>query len=165
MPGISKTSTRLISRVALLAMLAIAGGTISAPPAFAVDTITSLDAPDLTSVRAKIKAKDWPGALAELTTIADTAQHADVYNLLGFVNRNMGAHKTALTFYQKALDYDPNHKGAHEYLGELFVKVGNMTKAHEHEVVLARLCPKGCEELEDLRKAIASGPGTAAMTN
>ena len=35
-------------------------------PAFAVDNIESTDAPDLTSARAKIAAKDYAGALAEL---------------------------------------------------------------------------------------------------
>ena len=35
-------------------------------PALAVDNIEATDAPDLTSVLAKIKAKDYAGALAEL---------------------------------------------------------------------------------------------------
>jgi tetratricopeptide (TPR) repeat protein len=142
---------------ALVLLLALAPVT-----AYAVDTITSTDAPDLTSVRAKIKSKDWSSALTELTKISDTVQHADVYNLLGFVNRNMSNHKVALTFYKKALDFNPDHKGAHEYMGELFVKTGDMAEAKKHEVILVRLCPDGCEELEDLRKSIASGPGTAA---
>jgi tetratricopeptide (TPR) repeat protein len=142
---------------ALVLLLALAPVTASA-----VDTITSTDAPDLTSVRAKIKSKDWSSALTELTKISDTVQHADVYNLLGFVNRNMSNHKVALTFYKKALDFNPDHKGAHEYMGELFVKTGDMAEAKKHEVILVRLCPDGCEELEDLRKSIASGPGTAA---
>ena len=147
----------ILSRAAIILLLALAP-----VPASAVDTVTSADAPDLTSVRAKIKGKDWPAALAELNTISNTVQHADVYNLLGFVNRNMGEHKTALTFYNKALDFNPDHKGAHEYMGELFVKTGDIAEAKKHEVILVRLCPKGCEELEDLRKAIAAGPGKAA---
>ena len=152
-----------MTRLPLAALLVVLGCAAIPPlPAFAVDTVTSTDAPDLTSVRAKIKAKDWPAALAELTTISNTVQHANVYNLLGFVNRNLGEHKKALTFYKKALDFNPDHKGAHEYMGELFVKTGDMAEAKKHEVILVRLCPDGCEELEDLRKAIAAGPGTAA---
>jgi len=46
---------------------AIALACVFATSAFAVDNVTSKDAPDLTSVRAKIKAKDYKGALAELT--------------------------------------------------------------------------------------------------
>jgi len=74
--------------------------------ALAVDTITSKDAPDLTSVRANIKAKNYQAALAELKTLADAHQNADVYSLMGFSLRKTGDYPTALTFYKKALDFD-----------------------------------------------------------
>ena len=125
-------------------------------PAFAVDTVVSKDAPDLTAVRAKIKAKDWKGAIADLNGLIDKGvQHADVYSLLGFSLRNDGDNKTAYTFYKKALEFEPNHKGALEYLGELYVKIGEVAKAREHVALLQKLCSQGCEELEDLEKAIA----------
>jgi len=126
--------------------------------AFAVDNVTSKDAPDLTSVRAKIKAKDFKGALAELTPMLVTYQHADVYNLMGFSLRKTGDQKQAYTFYQKALDFDPDHKGALEYEGELFVEMGQIDKAKANLAHLVKLCPTGCEEREDLEKAIASAP-------
>ena len=56
---------------------------------------------------------------------------------------------------KKALDFDPEHKGALEYLGELYVQTGELAKAREHVVLLTKLCPQGCEELEDLQKALA----------
>jgi Flp pilus assembly protein TadD len=124
--------------------------------AFAVDTVTSKDAPDLSSVRAKIKAKDFQAALAELRTVADTHQHADVYSLMGFSLRKTGDYATALTFYKKALDFDADHKGAREYLGELYVETGELPKAKEQLAVLQKLCPQGCEEREDLEQAIAT---------
>jgi Flp pilus assembly protein TadD len=126
--------------------------------ALAVDTVTSKDAPELTSVRAKIKAKDYRSALTELRTLADTHQHADVYSLMGFSLRKTGDYATALTFYKKALDFDANHKGAREYLGELYVETGDLGKAREQLVVLEKLCPQGCEEREDLEKALAEAP-------
>ena len=49
---------------------------------------------------------------------------------------------------------DGTVQGALEYLGELYVETGNMEKAKEQLVVLAKLCPGGCEEREDLQKAI-----------
>src|ERR1700730_2714211 len=122
--------------------------------ALAVDTITSKDAPDLTSVRAKIKAKDYPAALSELQSLADTHQHADVYSLMGFSLRKSGDYKSALTFYTKALDFDSNHKGAREYLGELYIETGDLPKAREQLAILTRLCPQGCEEREDLEQAL-----------
>lgn len=131
--------------------------TVAMSPAHAVDTPTTTEAPDLTAVRAKIKAKDFKGALVELNGMVDKGvQHADVYNLLGFSLRKTGDYTRGLTYYKKALDFDANHKGAHEYLGELYVETGQLPKAREHLAILERLCPQGCEEREDLAKAIAA---------
>ena len=107
-------------------------------------------------MRAKIKAKDFKAALAELTPMLETHQHADVYNLMGFSLRKTGDYKQAYTFYRKALDFDPEHKGALEYLGELYVETGQIDKARENVALLKKLCPGGCEELADLEQAIAS---------
>src|SRR5712691_1138232 len=148
-----KTSTLLLS--ALLMGASMTG-------ALAVDVVTSRDAPDLTSVRAKIKAKDFKAALAELTPMLATYQHPDVYNLMGFSLRKTGDYKQAYTFYRKALDFDPDHKGALEYLGELYVETGQMDKAKENVVRLKQLCPSGCEELADLEKAVNA---TSAKVN
>jgi Flp pilus assembly protein TadD len=147
-------------RMTLRAMAKLAGAAtlvvLTSSFALAVDTVTSKDAPDLTSVRAKIKLKDYPAALSELQALADTHQHADVYSLIGFSLRKTGDFKSALTFYNKALDFDSNHKGAREYLGELYIETGELPKAREQLAILTRLCPTGCEEREDLEKALAA---------
>src|SRR5437764_7768917 len=143
----------------------LVGVSLAATGALAVDNVTSRDAPDLTSVRAKIKAKDYKSALAELTPMLQTHQHADVYNLMGFSLRKTGDTGQAYTFYRKALDFNPEHKGALEYLGELYVETGQIDKARENVVLLKKLCPGGCEELEDLEQAIAAAPATTAKTN
>jgi Flp pilus assembly protein TadD len=138
--------------VALCAGVALLSGAV-----YAVDNEPSTTAPNLTKVRASIKAKDFKAALAELNGMIDrNVQHADVYNLLGFSLRKTGDYAKALTFYKKALDFDANHKGAHEYLGELYVETGQLANAREHLAVLEGLCPQGCEEREDLTKAIAA---------
>ena len=98
--------------------------------------------PTSPSVRAKIKAKDFKAALAELTPLLETHQHADVYNLMGFSLRKTGDYKQAYTFYRKALDFDPEHKGALEYLGELYVETGQIDKAKENVALLKKLCPQ-----------------------
>ena len=130
--------------------------------AYAVDNMSSTDAPDLTSVRAKIKAKDFKAAIAELTPLLETHQHADVYNMMGFSLRKLKDYKQAYTFYRKALEFDPEHKGALDYLGELYVETGQVDKAKEHVTLLKKLCPSGCEELADLEQAIA---GAAPKVN
>lgn len=149
-------------RSARLILVFCAAAAVMQSPALAVDTIVSKEAPDLTAVRAKIKAKDFRSALVDLNVMVDKGvQHADVYNLLGFSLRKSGDYTKALTFYKKALDFDAGHRGAHEYLGELYVETGQLPKAREHLAVLERLCPQGCEEREDLANAIAAvGPKT-----
>ena len=114
-------------------------------------------------MRAKIKAKDFKAALAELTPMLETHQHADVYNLMGFSLRKTGDYKQAYTFYRKALDFDPEHKGALEYLGELYVETGEIDKAKQNVALLKKLCPGGCEELADLEKAVAGRLGTSGQ--
>ena len=114
--------------------------------------------PTLTSVRAKIKAKDFKGAIAELTPLLDSHQHADVYNLLGYSLRKSGDVSRAATYYAKALDFDADHKGALEYQGEMFVEAGQLDKAKANLARLVKLCPSGCEERLDLEKAIAAAP-------
>ena len=156
---LSKTFLLLAS----VALTSVAGtSVVLTTPAQAVDTVVSKDAPDLASVRAKIKAKDYAAAIAELTPIIANTQHADVYNLMGFSLRKSGDLKQAATFYSKALDFNAEHKGALEYQGEMFVELGQLDKAKANLAKLASLCPIGCEEREDLEKAIAAAP---AKTN
>ena len=150
-----KTLQSMLAGMTLVVGLGLAQTLVSVP-ALAVDNIESTDAPDLTSVRAKIKASDYAGALAELRDLAEDTQQADVYNLLGFTLRKTGDFKTSLTYYTKALELKPDHKAAREYLGELYVETGNIEKAKEQLAVLAKLCPGGCEEREDLQQAISA---------
>ncbi len=144
-----KTSALWISALVI-------GASVAATGALAVDNITSRDTPYLAAVRAKIEAKDYKAALAELTPMLETHQHADVYSLMGFALRKTGDYKQAYTFYRKALDFDPEHKGALEYLGELYAETGQVDKARENLALLKKLCPVGCEEMFDLEEALAS---------
>ena len=149
----TKTPTSLAAGLALIVSVGLVPNLLSTA-AYAVDNMTSADAPDLSGPREKIKAKNYAGAIEDLKKIADTNQHADVYNLLGYSLRKNGDFKTALTYYTKALEFDPNHKAAREYLGELYVETGNIAKAKEQLAALTKLCPGGCEEREDLQTAI-----------
>jgi Flp pilus assembly protein TadD len=142
--------------VALAALSSLALVLAATAPTLAVDTTTPKDALDLAGARAKVKAEDWDGAIAELRALADRYQHADVYNLLGFAHRKRRDFAAAATWYAKALDFDPDHKGALEYQGELHLETGELAKAKANLARLERLCPTGCEEREDLSRAIAA---------
>ena len=130
--------------------------TLTIESARAVDNMETSGDVDLASVRAKIKAQDYKAALTELRDLAEDTQNADIYNLLGFTLRKTGDYATSLSYYTKALDLQPDHKAAREYLGELYVETGHMDKAKEQLAMLTKLCPAGCEEREDLQRAIAN---------
>ena len=152
-----------MTRTTRLAACAFAIGLSLAPAlpgaALAVDNMSAGEGIDLTSVRAKITAKNYAGALAELRDLAEDTQQADVYNLLGFTLRKTGDYATSLTYYTKALELQPDHRAAREYLGELFAETGKLDQAREQLAALVRLCPAGCEERDDLQRAIAARAG------
>ena len=122
----------------------------------AVDNSASGGKPELAAVRSKIEAKDYSAAIALLTPMTSQYQDPDVFNLLGFSYRKSGDLKQAATYYGKALDFDPAFKPAIEYQGELFLQMKDPEKAKENLAKLAKLCPSGCEEKDDLEKAIAA---------
>jgi hypothetical protein len=54
-----------------------------------------------------------------------------------------------------ALKINPNHKGAHEYIGEAYLMDGKPAEAEAHLAKLEQICGnRSCEEYQDLAKAI-----------
>lgn len=89
---------------------------------------------------------------------ADTAKpnDPDILNLLGFTHRKTGDFASALNYYKRALAINPDHRDAHEYLGELYLQTEKPEEAKQELAELVRLCPKGCSQREDLEDAIAA---------
>tara|TARA_Y100001970_G_C14100755_1_gene785345 strand:- start:588 stop:1052 length:465 start_codon:yes stop_codon:yes gene_type:complete len=81
---------------------------------------------------------------------------ADVYNLLGFSYRKHSEPNLDKAFdaYQIALEANPEHLGAHEYLGELYITLGNMDKANEMLLNLENIAGTKTIEYTKLKKAI-----------
>lgn len=128
-----------------------------AASALAAERPSLRDAPDLTAIRALIKAEKFTDAIAELNKmVAFGADHADIYNLLGFSHRKSGDLAKAALNYDKALKLDSDHISALEYQGEMFVMMRDLDKARKNLARLVKLCPNGCEERDDLQKAIAA---------
>ena len=61
----------------------------------------------------------------------------------------------AESYYDAALRIDPQHRGALEYSGELYLMTNQLPRAEERLAALDKACG-GCEELKDLREAVAS---------
>ncbi|MFQ5466627.1 MAG: tetratricopeptide repeat protein [Kiloniellaceae bacterium] len=86
--------------------------------------------------------------------IAADPKSADAYNLLGFSQRKLGNKENAFASYQKALALEPEHLGANEYLGELYLETGQIEKARERLEILDGACFLGCDEYRELKAAI-----------
>ncbi|MFO1312683.1 MAG: tetratricopeptide repeat protein [Burkholderiales bacterium] len=103
-----------------------------------------------------IKAKDWDQAVSYLSRYVNVDPvSADAQNLLGYAYRNQKKYDLAFRHYKEALRIDPKHKGAHEYIGETYLLVGDKAKAQEHLEALERICTRRCDEYQDLARAIA----------
>jgi Flp pilus assembly protein TadD len=92
--------------------------------------------------------------------VATEPTDADAWNYLGFSHRKLKKFDLALNAYQKALAIDPEHRGANEYLGELYLQTGDLTKARERLQKLDDICSFGCEEFDDLEAAIKAYEGS-----
>ncbi|MFY7962974.1 MAG: tetratricopeptide repeat protein [Elsteraceae bacterium] len=130
---------------------------VLAAPGWAAERPSLRDPPDLAQVRGLIKAEKFAEAIADLDQrVALGADHADIYNLLGFSHRKLGDLAKAAVNYERALKLDPDHASALEYQGEMFVMMRDLERARKNLARLVQLCPNGCEEREDLEKAIAA---------
>lgn len=111
---------------------------------------------DFRRAKRAVEGKRWAEAVASLEKVqAKYPKNAEVENLLGFSERNQGHMDAAFAHYEKALQLKPDHKPAHEYVGEAYLMVNNLPKAEEHLAILEKLCGgKSCEEYEDLHKDI-----------
>jgi len=139
----------LLFAVASSSPAVAAGGAPTAPAGQPID-------PDFTRGLKAIEAKDWPTAIAALKlALGRDAANPDLYNELGYAERNSGDLDAAFRDYDKALAINPKHRGAHEYVGEAYLLAGNLAKAEEHLAILNKLCLFPCEEYSDLKKKVA----------
>lgn len=132
-----------------------APGAARADPTEEQPAESALD-PDYAGGRKAIEAKDWSGAIRLLSSAAlrDT-RNADIQNYLGFAYRSSGDLPLAFKHYHRALQLNARHRGAHEYLGEAYLMIGNLDKAGEHLALLGRICLIPCEEYGLLEKKVA----------
>jgi Flp pilus assembly protein TadD len=132
--------------------------TLGAGPALAINADGSSDNaqnPDYAQAVKLFKAEDYVGAIPLLRkSVAADSRNADAYNLLGFSHRKLGQIDAALAHYGKALTLEPEHRGANEYLGELYLELGDLAKAQERLDVFDDACFFGCEEYRELKAKI-----------
>lgn len=111
----------------------------------------------LSEADALIKQKNFTAALNLLKQANKSyANNADINNLLGFSSRKLKQFAASAKYYKKALRINPNHLGALEYQGELFLQTKKVPAAKKNLAKLKKLCGENCEEYLDLKKAIGS---------
>lgn len=109
--------------------------------------------------RKAIDRMDWKSAIEALENAArHDPEDPEFQNLLGFAHRNSGNMDTAFKHYFRALELNPYHRSAHEYIGRAYLMVDQPEKALEHLKALERQCPDGCRERDLLKKAVEDYP-------
>ena len=141
----------------LLALAMVLGS----PSSRAVDDSAPADTPakaasPLVAARAHLAGQRWPAALDELRRV-NAGGNADWNNLMGYALRKQASPDldSAQRHYEAALRIDPRHRGAMEYLGELFLMKGDLARAEQQLTALGRQCLLPCEEFTDLKNAVA----------
>jgi Flp pilus assembly protein TadD len=79
---------------------------------------------------------------------------ADALNLMGYSLRKLDRAGESETYYLRALKIEPEHLGANEYLGELYLETGRPELARQRLAVLEKACQGSCEEREELAEAL-----------
>ncbi len=139
----------LVAASALLAPLVAAEPYESNPDAAARD-------PDYAAGKLAMSNKQWREAAERFAkAAAGDPDNPDLQNYLGYAYRNLRQFDTAFRHYKRAIEIDPRHRGAHEYLGETYLLIDDLPNAEKHLAALREICLLSCEELQDLGRAIA----------
>ena len=112
--------------------------------------------PEFAAGKKAVVAEDWDGAIAVLKSAAlRDPRNADIQNYIGYAYRRLRQMGPAIGHYQQALMLNPRHRSAHEHLGEAHLVLGDPATAEQHLAHLEDICLIGCEEYDDLKRAIA----------
>jgi len=146
---------------AAIALLAFAAA-VHADPTEADPDLATRDA-DYAAGKRAVDAKDWTTAVERFKRAeVRNPESADLQSYIGYSYRNLKNYDLAFTHYKRAIQLDPRHRGAHEYIGETYLLVGDVAGAERHLQALREICLLGCEELKDLEAAIAKHRGAAS---
>lgn len=115
---------------------------------------------DYAAGKRAVDRKSWAEAVPLFQRAAvRNPDNADLQNMLGYSYRNLKQYDLAFKHYNRAIELDPRHRGAHEYIGETYLLTGNLEGARKHLKALQEICLLPCDELTDLERAIAAYSG------
>lgn len=141
-------------RMAAFAVVLTLFVSLNAYAADTEETPASAGLAEFDAARQLVDSQQYEKALPLLLQLDEASpDNPDVLNLIGFSLRKTGKADDALGYYQRALALDPEHRGANEYLGELYLELKQPVQAKERLAVLQKTCGD-CEEFEDLQAMI-----------
>lgn len=107
---------------------------------------------------ALVEDEAYDAAIEQLTAVLrEYPRHANAWNMLGFSLRNVGRFDEAETAYGHALEITPNHLGALNYRGQMYVQTGRLEDARASLELLRAACDGTCKEFKQLDRAIQDG--------
>jgi len=145
-----------LTRAILLCAAIAAVAPIAAADPYEADPDLAARDEDYAAGAQAVEKKEW----AEAVRLFQRAEirhpdEADLQNMLGYSYRNLKQYDLAFKHYKRAIEIDPRHRGAHEYIGETYLLVGDLAGAERHLAALKEICLLPCDELRDLERAIA----------
>ena len=148
-----------IKALAAAAVLSV-GLAVAVGPAWALSSGGSSSptpsSSDYAAGKTAADAGDYATAIGHLKkAVAADPTNADAYNMLGYSYRKLGDTDAALENYLTALDLNSMHRGAHEYLGELYLEMDNLPEAEKLLQSLGKACTYSCGEYKELKEEVA----------
>lgn len=145
--------------IAACAMLMILASSLTATNALAMGSSNtwSEGGTDLSAVSELVDTGMYDMAIDKIETmLKDDPDNADLFNYLAYSQRKLGDFDSAAQNYERALMINPEHVGALEYQGELFLQTGKPEMAQENLARLEQVCGMDCAEYKELSGKIAN---------
>ena len=107
-----------------------------------------------------IRKKEYKSAIRNLKMLVPVVSkdfsRADVFNEIGFAYRKSEDFDNAAKYYKKALDLDPEHLGAIEYQGEMYLDLGQKENAINNLALLKKLVGENNSYYKELNNYISN---------
>jgi Flp pilus assembly protein TadD len=143
-------------RAGLFSAVIVALAPIAAADPYEADPDLANRDDDYAAGKVAVEKKAWAEAARLFQRAAVRhPDHADLQNILGYSYRNLKQYDLAFKHYKRAIELDPRHRGAHEYIGETYLMTQDVAGAQRHLAALKEICLLPCDELKDLERAIA----------
>ncbi len=130
-------------------------GGAAGPPKPEAETTEAGQADTFGDAVAALDKGEYEQAIALFTAVVESEpDNADAFNHLGYIHRQLQSFDDAFRYYRRALEINPEHTGAHHYIGEAYLEVDRLDMAEQHLRQLDIICLFGCDDFYELKEAV-----------